>query len=81
MLQKNPPSCIEIRELMQKQVQIGSLNEYERTLLDNHCTNHPLMHFFLYALEAMRYDYGKPKDFYKEKLEAWLKNPRILDET
>jgi len=78
---ENLPSCIEIRELMQKQIQVGSIGNFEQELLEVYLKKHRLMHFFLYTLEAMRYDYGKPsRDYRKERHEAWLKYPKILDD-
>ena len=78
---ENPQSYIEIRELMQKQIQLGaSLPIRDEELLNEYLDRHPLMYFFLYSIEAMRYDYGKPKDYYKKGLENWIHKPRILDE-
>ena len=77
----NALTCIEIRGLMQKQIQVGTLSADEERLINEYLNRQPLMHFFLYAIEAMRYDYGKPpRNYYKERLEERLKNPRILDE-
>lgn len=79
--QTNLLTRLEICEIMQKQIQGETLSVDEEKLFNEDLKKHTLKHFFLYAIEAMRYDYGKPsRDYRKERLKAHIKSPRVLDQ-